>query len=99
MKTLDLKQYANEYKLPIMDTIQFDRWTKELGKEKFREVLSEYIAEHRPCFPLKKISYEDMRKNIIDLSKFDTSKICTPKEQIEKEVFVKYEVYEYNFKE
>jgi hypothetical protein len=82
-----------------MDTIQFDRWTKELGKEKFREVLSEYIAEHRPCFPLKKISYEDMRKNIIDLSKFDTSKICTPKEQIEKEVFEKYEDYEYNFKE
>ena len=38
-----------------------------------------------------------MRKNIIDLSKFDTSKICTPKEQIEKKVFEKYDDYEYGF--
>jgi Fe-S-cluster formation regulator IscX/YfhJ len=69
-----LKQYANENRLPIMDTIQFDRWTEELGKEKFRELLAEYIEKYRPVFPLKNISYEDMRKNIIDLSKFDTSK-------------------------
>ena len=97
--TLNLKDYADENGLPIMDTIQFDRWTEELGKEKFRVLLSEYIADNRPVFPLKKISYEDMRKNIIDLSKFDTSKICTPKEQIEKEVFEKYDDYEYNFKD
>ena len=64
-----LKQYANENRLPIMDTIQFDRWTEELGKEKFRELLAEYIEKYRPVFPLKNISYEDMRKNIIDLSK------------------------------
>ena len=44
MKTLKLKDYADENGLPIMDTIQFDRWTEELGKEKFRELLSEYIA-------------------------------------------------------
>ena len=99
MNLLNLKDYANENGLPIMDTIQFDRWTEELGKEKFRVLLSEYIADNRPVFPLKKISYEDMRKNIIDLSKFDTSKICTPKEQIEKEVFEKYDDYEYNFKD
>ena len=98
MKTLNLKDYANENGLPIMDTIQFDRWTEELGKEKFRELLAEYIATERPKFPLKQISYEDMRKNIIGLSKFDTSKICVPKEQIEKEVFEKYDDYEYNFK-
>ena len=97
--TLDLKQYANENRLPVMDTIQFDRWTEELGKEKFRELLAEYIEQNRPVFPLKKISYEDMRKNIIDLSKFDTSKICVPKEQIQKQVFEKYDDYEYNFKE
>ena len=84
MNTLNLKDYANENGLPIMDRIQFDRWTEELGKEQFRVLLSQYIAEHRPKFPLKNISHEDMRKNIIDLSKFDTSKICTPKEQIEK---------------
>ena len=67
MKTLDLKQYANENRLPIMDTIQFDRWTEELGKEKFRELLAEYIAEHRPVFPLKQISYDDMRNNMLEL--------------------------------
>ena len=33
MKTLNLKDYADENGLPIMDTIQFDRWTEELGKE------------------------------------------------------------------
>ena len=99
MKNLNLKDYANENRLPIMDTIQFDRWTEELGKEKFRELLSEYIAEHRPVFPLRKISYDDMRNNIIALSKYDTSAICTPKEQITKDVFEKYEDYKYNFKE
>ena len=65
MKTLNLKDYADENGLPIMDTIQFDRWTEELGKEKFRELLAEYIATERPKFPLKQISYEDMRKNSI----------------------------------
>ena len=86
-----LKQYANENRLPIMDTIQFDRWTEELGKEKFRELLAEYIEKYRPVFPLKNISYEDMRKNIIDLSKFDTSKICTPKEQIDSAMSIIYD--------
>ena len=81
----------------IMDTIQFDRWTEELGKEKFRELLAEYIATERPKFPLKQISYEDMRKNIIDLSKFDTSKICTLKNRLKKKVFEKYDDYEYGF--
>ena len=58
MKTLNLKDYANENGLPIMDTIQFDRWTEELGKEQFRVLLSQYIANNRPVFPLKQISYE-----------------------------------------
>ena len=98
MKILDLKQYADENGLPIMDTIQFDRWTEELGKERFRELLSEYIATERPKFPLKQISYEDMRQSIIGLSKFDTTKICKPVEQVEKKVFEKYDDYEYDFK-
>ena len=46
MKNLDLKQFADENRLPIMDSIQFKRWTDEIGKEKFRELLSEYIAEY-----------------------------------------------------
>ena len=97
MKNLDLKQFADEGKLPIMDSIQFKRWTDEIGKEKFRELLSEYIAEHRPAFPLNHISYEDMKNNIIQLSKFNTSKICTPKEQSHKDVFEKYDDYKYPY--
>ena len=95
MKILDLKAYANSDGLPIMDTIQFDRWTEELGKEKFRELLSEYIAEERPKFPLKQISHEAMRHSIIGLSKFDTTKICKPVEQVEKKVFEKYDEYDF----
>ena len=55
MKNLDLKQFADENRLPIMDSIQFKRWTDEIGKEKFRELLTEYIAEYRPEFPLNNI--------------------------------------------
>ena len=97
MKNLDLKQFADEGKLPIMDSIQFKRWTDEIGKEKFRELLSEYIAEERPCFPLNTISYQEMKDNIIELSKYDTSSICTPKEQTHKVVGEKYDDYEYPY--
>ena len=95
--TIDLKKFANEDGLPIMDTIQFDRWTEKLGKERFREVLAEYIAMFRPKFPLNHISYEDMKDNIIKLSKFDTRRICTPKEQSDKDIFEKYDDYKYPY--
>jgi len=95
--TTDLKEFANEDGLPIMDTIQFDRWTEKLGKERFREVLAEYIATYRPKFPLNHISYEDMKDNIIKLSKFDTRRICTPKEQSDKDIFEKYDDYKYPY--
>ena len=91
--TIDLKKFANEDGLPIMNTNHFDSWTEKLGKERFREVLAEYIATFRPKFPLRQISYADMQKNIIDLQRFDTSSICTPKEQITKDVFEKYDDY------
>jgi hypothetical protein len=97
MKTLNLKDYADDRRIPIMDSIQFKNWTDEIGKEKFRELLSEYIAEHRPEFPLNVISYEEMKDNIIKLSNFDTSKICTPKDQSDKVVGEKYDDYEYPY--
>ena len=65
--TIDLKNFANEDGLPIMDTIQFDRWTEKLGKERFREVLAEYIATFRPKFPLMHVSYDTMKNNIITI--------------------------------
>ena len=97
--TIDLKKFANEDGLPIMNTNHFNSWTEKLGKERFREVLAEYIATFRPKFPLRQISYADMQNNIRDLQRFNTSTICTPKEQITKDVFEKYEDYKYNFKE
>ena len=40
-----LSKYADENKLPIMDQQTFETVTNDLGKEKFRELLAEYIAE------------------------------------------------------
>ena len=55
---LDLQKHTNEDGLPIMDRQTFEMVTNSIGKEKFREQLSEYIAQHRPKFPLKNISYD-----------------------------------------
>ena len=40
-----------------------------------------------------------MRNTFYELQKFDTSKICIPKEQVEKEVFEKYDDYKYPYSE
>ena len=95
--TIDLKKFANEDGLPIMDSIQFKSWTEKLGKERFREVLAEYIATFRPKFPLMHVSYDTMKNNIIQLSKFNTSKLCTPKEQSHKDVKEKYDDYKFPY--
>ena len=90
---------AREDKLVILDSKSFEKLNEEYGKDVFRETLSEYIANERPVFPLKDISKDDMRNNFYDLQKFDTSKICMPKEQVEKEVFEKYDDYKYPYHE
>ena len=90
---------AREDKLVILDSKSFEKLNEEYGKDVFRETLSEYIANERPVFPLKDISKDDMRNNFYDLQKFDTSKICMPKEQVEKEVFEKYDDYKYPYSE
>ena len=61
-----------------------------------RKNLADYIATERPVFP-KEISYNDMRENFYNLQKFDTNSICIPKEQVDKEVFEKYDDYEYPY--
>ena len=76
---------ARDDKLVILDNKSFEKLNETYGKDTFRETLSEYIANERPVFPLKEISKDDMRKCFYDLQKFDTSKICMPKEQVEKE--------------
>ena len=88
---------ASDDKLPILDNKSFELLNKTYGKEKMRTHLADYIASERPVFPLKEISKDDMRKCFYDLQKFDTSSICIPNEEIEKEVFEKYDDYKYSY--
>ena len=88
---------ATDGKLPVLDSKSFELLNETYGKETFRDTLSEYIATERPVFPLKEISQTRMRECFYDLQKFNTSTICTPKEQIEKEVFEKYDDYKFSF--
>ena len=90
---------AREDKLVVLDSKSFEKLNEEYGRDTFRETLSEYIANERPVFPLKEISKDDMRNTFYELQKFDTSKICIPKEQVEKEVFEKYDDYKYPYHE
>ena len=48
---------------------------------------------------MKEIKKEDMRTAFANLKKFDTSSICIPNEQIDKEVFEKYDDYKYSYAE
>ena len=82
---------ATDGKLPVLDNKSFELLNAEYGKEIFRETLAEYIATERPVFPLKEISYDDMRDSFGKLKKFNTNTICIPQEQIEKEVYEKYD--------
>jgi len=94
-----LERHANEDKLPILDNQTFDQYTNEYGRDVFRETLSEYVATVRPKFPLKNITEQTVRTKFNELQKADFSKYCTPIEQVEKEIFEKYDDYEYSFKE
>jgi hypothetical protein len=92
-----LKKYLNENKLPIMNQNVFEKITNDIGKEQFRLDLAEYIAKERPPFPLKNISELEMQQSFNDLKNQDVWKYCIPKEQIQKEVFEKYDDYKYPF--
>ena len=88
---------ASDDKLPLLDNKSFELLNKTYGKDKMRTHLADYIATERPVFPLKEISKDDMRKSFYDLKKFDTASICIPNEQVEKEVFEKYDDYKYSY--
>ena len=96
---MNLKDHTNTDGLPIMDQQTFETITNDIGKEKFREELAQYIADNRPKFPLKKISYDIMRQAFKGLQKQDVWEYCKPLEQLEKNVKEKYDDYKYNFKE
>ncbi len=95
---LNLKDHTNTDGLPIMDQQTFESITNEIGKEKFREELAQYIADNRPKFPLKEISYDIMRQAFKSLQKQDVWEYCKPLEQLEKNIKEKYDDYKYNFK-
>merc|ERR1711965_960770 len=88
---------ASDDKLPLLDNKSFELLNKTYGKDKMRTHLADYIATERPVFPLKEITKDDMRKCFYDLKKFDTSSICMPNEEIQKEVFEKYDDYKYSY--
>ena len=88
---------AGDDKLPILDNRTFESMNAEYGKEDMRKNLADYIATERPVFPLRDISEDDMRDSFNSLKNFNTNSICTPKEQVEKEVFEKYDDYEYSY--
>ena len=88
---------ATDGKLPVLDSKSFELLNETYGKVVFRDTLAEYIATERPVFPLKEISKDRMRKCFYDLQKFNTSTICVPKEQVEKDVFEKYDDYKYPY--
>ena len=88
---------ARDDKLVVLDTKLFEHINEVYGRDTFRDTLSEYIANERPVFPLKEITKDDMRNCFYELQKFDTSKICIPKDQVQKEVFEKYDDYKYPY--
>ena len=88
---------ASDDKLPLLDNKSFELLNKTYGKDKMRTHLADYIASERPVFPLKEITKDDMRKCFYDLKKFNTSSICIPNEEIQKEVFEKYDDYKYSY--
>ena len=88
---------AGEDKLPTLDNNAFESMNAEYGKEEMRKNIADYIATERPVFPLIEISEDVMRDTFNSLKNFNTNTICTPKEQVEKEVFEKYDDYEYPY--
>ena len=88
---------AGDDKLPVLDNKTFESMNAEYGKEEMRKNLADYIATERPVFPLKEISEDNMRDSFNSLKNFNTNAICTPKDQVDKEVFEKYDDYEYSY--
>ena len=92
-----LKKYAQHGTgLPILDQQTFERFTKELGKEEFRNLLASYIFKFRPRFPLKKISLDDVRISFNELRKQDITKYCKLNDN---NVMEKYTDYKYPYKD
>ena len=62
-----LTKYANEEKIPILYHEDFAKLTNEIGVDKFRKDLSQYIYEVRPPYPTQDITIEDVAKTFFSL--------------------------------
>ena len=94
-----LGEHCNTNGVPVLNTGEFKYCTEKYGKDVFRETLSVYISEERPPFPFKEISFGEMVDSFRKLKKADYTKFITPTDQLEREVFEKYDDYKYNFAE
>ena len=61
---------------------EFRYCTDKYSKEVFRETIAHYVAEERPPFPFREISYENMVDNFRKLQKADYTKVITPIETL-----------------
>ena len=92
-----LDNHTDHNGLPVLNTGEFKWVTKTFGKEDFRETLAIYIQDQRPPFPFREIPYGDMVESFQKLKKADYTKFITPTDQLEREVFEKYDDYKYPF--
>ncbi|MAH07384.1 hypothetical protein CMI38_04000, partial [Candidatus Pacearchaeota archaeon] len=77
---------------------EFRYCTDKYGKELFRKAVAYYVAEKRPLFPFREVSYEKMIDSFRKLQRADYTKFITPTDQIDNEVIEKYDDYKYEFK-
>jgi len=77
---------------------EFRYCTEKYTKEVFRETVAYYVAEERPPFPFREVSYEKMIDSFRKLQRADYTKFITPLDQLDNEVMEKYDDYKYEFK-
>jgi len=93
-----LTKYANEEKIPILYHEDFAKLTNEIGVDKFRKDLSQYIYEVRPPYPTQDITMEDVVKTFFSLKDAYTYQYTKPQEDIIKNVNEKHDDYKYPYK-
>ena len=77
---------------------EFRYCTDKYGKETFRKAVAHYVAEKRPPFPFREVSYEKMIDSFRKLQRADYTSFITPVDQLDNEVMEKYDDYKYEFK-
>ena len=84
--------------LPVLNT----RWSLGIAQRSMVRKISvrlyrSTLQDQRPPFPFREIPYGDMVESFQKLKKADYTKFITPTDQLEREVFEKYDDYKYPF--